>query len=107
MAPAAVVAHLTAAGFGIRWAGNRLLVSPADQLTDELRALIREHRPALIDYFQQPPARVRRLWIVQHGDGRWVSHSFTPPASREEVAAWYPLAHSIEPEEGSHHAKSQ
>ncbi len=99
MAPAALVAHLTAAGFGIRWAGDRLLVSPADQLTDELRALIREHRPALSDYLQQPPASAHRLWIVHHGDGRWVSHSLTPDASREEVAAWYPLALSIEPEE--------
>ncbi len=40
----------------------------------------------------------RRLWLIQHPDGGWVSHSFTPPASLAEVRSWYPLA-DIEPEE--------
>lgn len=140
MAAAAVVAHLTAAGFGIRWAGGRLLVSPADQLTDELRTLIREHLDELRDHVKnrkRPPApsvksiktpkkgtfdtfdtpslgpfsifagfadpldRPRRLWLIHHPDGRWVSHSFTPGATEQEVRSWYPEALSIEPEESA------
>ena len=81
MAPAALVAHLTAAGFGIRWAGDRLLVSPADQLTDELRALIREHRPALSDYLQQPPASAHRLW--DSSPRRWAMGIAQPHPGRQ------------------------
>ena len=42
-------------------------------------------------------AMPRRLWLLRHADGRLVSHSFCPPASLEEVRAWYPDA-TIEPE---------
>lgn len=97
MPPAALVNILTAGGFGLRLDGGRLIVHPADTLTDDLRTLIRDHKAALVGYLSRTQAR--RLWLIHHADGRLVSHSFTPPASREEVAAWYPLAHSIEPEE--------
>ncbi len=43
-------------------------------------------------------ATPRRLWLVTHGDGRLVSHSFCPPASLLEVRAWYPEALAIEAE---------
>jgi hypothetical protein len=33
-----------------------------------------------------PPAW---MWWVRHPDG-WTSHTFTPPATAEEVARWYP-----------------
>ena len=44
-------------------------------------------------------AEVRRLWLIRHQDGRLISHSFCPPASRDEVSGWYPLALSIDPED--------
>lgn len=39
-----------------------------------------------------------RLWAIRHGDGRLVSHSFTPPATERQVRAWYPDSITIEPE---------
>lgn len=39
-----------------------------------------------------------RHWVIRHGDGRLVSHSFTPPATESQVRDWYPLALTIEPE---------
>lgn len=38
-----------------------------------------------------------RLWLIRHADGRLISHSFTPAASRQEVEGWYPEALSAEP----------
>lgn len=34
--------------------------------------------------------RINNLWIITDGKGQTTSHSFTPPASREEVERWYP-----------------
>jgi hypothetical protein len=45
---------------------------------------------------EQSPAC--RLWLITHADGRLVSHSFTPPATEDELRAWYPQALKIEPE---------
>jgi hypothetical protein len=42
-----------------------------------------------------------RLWLIRHPDGSVRSHSFTPPASRAEVEAWYPGA-LAEPEDDPH-----
>lgn len=39
----------------------------------------------------------RRLWLIYHPDGRLISHSFTPAASREGVLGWYPEALGTEP----------
>lgn len=44
-----------------------------------------------------------RLWLVSHPDGRVVSHSFGPPATADQVQAWYPDAKAIEPEDSREH----
>jgi hypothetical protein len=49
---------------------------------------VRANKPALVLLLSEP----HRLWLVTHADGRRVSHSFTPPASRREVEGWYPGA---------------
>ncbi len=56
--------------------------------------LVRAHKPALLSLLTEP----RRLWLIQHADEHWESHSFCPPASLAEVAAWYPDALRVEPE---------
>lgn len=100
-----LISILTAGGFGIRLDGERLVVHPASDLTDSLRAMIREHKPALVGYLRQmqdpanDPAPPRRLWLIRHQDGRLVSHSFTPPATLAEVRAWYPKTRAIEVED--------
>lgn len=39
-----------------------------------------------------------RIWMIRHGDGGLVSHSFTPPATERQVRAWHPDALAVEPE---------
>ena len=48
MAASSLLAELRAAGFTLAADGSRLRVAPADSLTDELRAAIREHRAGLV-----------------------------------------------------------
>jgi hypothetical protein len=93
---------LVEAGITLRVDGSRLIASPADRITTAHRDLIRAYRPALVAILTSapPPADTdppRRLWFVRHPAGALYSHSFTPPASRAEVSAWYPGAY-IEPE---------
>ena len=108
MAAPPVLGILTAGGFGCRAEGERLIVHPAAGLTDALRAMIRASKADLLGYLHgaaNDPAPIlapevdtpRRLWLLRHADGRLISHSFCPPASLEEVRAWYPDA-TIEPE---------
>lgn len=59
---------------------------PAEVL-DAWRTVILEANDALVDYLTP-----RRLWLIHQDATGWVSHSFTPPASEAEVAAWYPDA---------------
>jgi len=47
-------------------------------------------------------ARKIRIWRIHHADGRWDSHSFTPPATLEEVRRWHPSALEIRPDEVGH-----
>ena len=99
---------LTAGGFGCRAEGERLIVHPADGLTDPLRAMIRASKADLLAYLRaaNDPAPILepevdipiRLWLIHHPDTGWVSHSFCPPASLEQVRAWYPMALTIAPE---------
>jgi len=46
----------------------------------------------------EPDSEPCRLWLIRHADGRYVSHSFTPPATLAEVRAWYPDAITTEPD---------
>ena len=48
LAASSLLAELRAAGFTLTAEGSRLRVAPADLLTDELRAGIREHRAELV-----------------------------------------------------------
>ncbi len=50
-----VLGILTAGGFGCRAAGERLIVHPADGLTDALRAMIRSAKPDLLAYLRSLP----------------------------------------------------
>ena len=48
MTPTEILATVTAAGIRLRAEGDRLVASPRDCLTDELRSLIRGHRAELL-----------------------------------------------------------
>jgi TubC N-terminal docking domain len=51
--PAHIIAQLHAAGCRLIPEGERLRVKHPSALTDELRALIRQHKPALLDWLRQ------------------------------------------------------
>ena len=74
MAASSLLAELRAAGFTLTAEGSRLRVAPADLLTDELRAGIREHRAEL----------VRILAAESAPDGRSTADLTQPPSVRPE-----------------------
>ena len=103
-----ILGILTAGGFGCRAEGERLIVHPAGDLTDALRAMIRASKADLLAYLRAAandtaPVMApevdtpHRLWLIRHADGRLISHSFCPPATEAEIRPWYPEA-TIEPE---------
>ena len=54
----ALLKRLRAAGLTVRIEGGHLLVRPRSRLTDELRALLREHKPRLLKLKALQPASV-------------------------------------------------
>ena len=94
MPPACLINCLTASGFSLRLAGERLLVNPSGGLTDRMRALIRAHKPWLVDYLRE----AHHIWFVRHSDGQWYSHSLSTPATHDQMASEFPDALELEPE---------
>jgi hypothetical protein len=56
MKAGAILARLEAAGLHLRADGGNLVVSPKEAVTDELRALMRSHKPELLAELQGRPA---------------------------------------------------
>ncbi|WP_439518497.1 hypothetical protein [Hydrogenophaga sp.] len=75
MEAAAIFQRLYAAGVRLELQGERLSASPAARLNEELRALIRTHKPALVTYLID--AHQTTLELIEaamracdhHGDG--------------------------------------
>ena len=99
MTAAALMADLTAAGLSLDPPDNLRL--RGDRAT-RARWLpqVRERKAELVELLTAtaPDTATCRQWLVRHQDGTVRSHSFCPPASRQEVESWYPDARSIEPE---------
>jgi hypothetical protein len=55
MSAVGLLGNLRAAGYTVAAAGGMLHVGPAARLTDELRAAIRTHKPALLALLTAPP----------------------------------------------------
>lgn len=69
MSPDALLADLQQRGLTIRAEGNRLIVTPRNALTDELRDLLREAKPALLSLLHgYTPELERRLQAMAR---RW------------------------------------
>ena len=51
---AEVITQMHQEGFTLAANGERLSVSPSDRLTDRLRQLIRDHKPAILDALRSP-----------------------------------------------------
>ena len=84
-----LLSSLRAAGFKARADGARLLVSPADRLTPELTAAIRDHKAGLLDLLREEAADPF-AGLVPGGEGPW---GWLPhPASPEYRAQLMPAA---------------
>jgi len=57
----ALATELRAKGFSLSLDGGKLLVAPSEQLTDELRDLIRAHKLELVDELSRLEARRERV----------------------------------------------
>lgn len=51
----AILAQLSAQGIRLQRDGGNLVVTPREALTDELRELIRDHKPELLQAISNPP----------------------------------------------------
>ena len=93
MSVAAILVQLTADGFNVAIDGDGLSVTPASRLSPETRALIRQHKPALVDLlttaanapvYVPPPAHATRAdaerWMDSIGE-------FDPVTRREYLEA--------------------
>lgn len=94
MTPADLLTATQAAGLSLALdaTGALRVRGPAESLAVWTPA-IREAKAALVAMLTPI-----RLWLIHHPDDGWVSHSFTPAASLEQVRAWYPMALTIAPE---------
>ena len=66
MTPFTLYLALYRAGLLLSADGEKLLVTPADKLTDELRLAIRQHKPELIELLQSAHHTTGRMldWVV-------------------------------------------
>ena len=66
MAPFTLYQELYHAGLLLSTDGEKLLVTPADKLTDELRSAIRQHKSELIELLQSAHHTTGRLldWVA-------------------------------------------
>jgi hypothetical protein len=60
-----LISHLQAEGFSLACEDQRLLISPADRLTDELKQTIRENKQAILAELKQPVTDVTRYVTPQ------------------------------------------
>lgn len=61
MQAAEVLAHLTGSGFHVSATGNTVHVGPRAAITDDVRALVRAHKPALLSLLTRRPVPVAPL----------------------------------------------
>ena len=110
MTAAELLTQVRDAGIRLDLRSGQISVKGSTALLATWAPLLRQHRADLVQVLQDLQdsandatetviARASRLWLIHHADGRMISHSFTPAASRQEVEGWYPDALSIEPED--------
>lgn len=90
MSAAAVLTRLRMDGFAVIAADDRLIVKPASRLTDDHRALIRQHREDLLELLRDPDPRVTCVACTAFRPGRCARHRaaglFSPEIGRDFAA---------------------
>lgn len=89
MAPKDLLDRLTDAGLSVAVDGDNLVVWPRKLLTDELRAAIGAHKPALIAELP------RYRWLIVAPDGNTREVCCLPEMTATELAPCYPSARLV------------
>ncbi len=93
-----VLCLLRQSGLDVTADGGRLIVQPAERLTDDLRKLIRGNRVSILSMLGTAESdTAHHHWIVQFADGRCIETYHHPDATRAEVTARYPNCVDLEP----------
>lgn len=75
---------------------DKLQIIPREKLTPELRALLVQHKPAIVDYLNgwavDTGANPAWRWQVVFADGSARIAAFVPSASWSEVLEFFPAA---------------
>jgi hypothetical protein len=87
-----VLGVLSVAGLTVQADGERLLVTPADRITPELREAIRASKPMILSALR-PAAR----WMLHFADTETLTVTLDPPEAHAQVLARYPDAVAAEP----------
>lgn len=84
-----IITKLSAAGIRLRPEGENIRAIPSSALTDDTRALIKQHKAALLEALND--GEVSDHWLIIAAPPR-LEKWFTPAIGRRELAALYPGA---------------
>ncbi len=91
-----VLEQVKFAGLSVSVDGDKLEITPRQNLTPELRALLSANKPAILAHLNgwaaDTGANPHWRWHVVFADGSARVAAFTPPASWEEVREFFPAA---------------
>lgn len=76
-------------GLSVRTDGEKLFVSPADLIDEDVAWLIRKHRDGILAELENDSSPAW-AWLVRFNDGSAKEIYRHPPATRAEVLAAYP-----------------
>lgn len=92
MVAAEVLELLRLSGVNLRVDGARLIAESNSPLTNDLRVLIRDHKPGLIQALTSCETDASFAWSLIYPDGRTAKAYFCPRVTRERALSVYPEA---------------
>lgn len=91
MEAAEIFRQLSAAGIRLELQGDQLSASPASRLTDNLRAVVRAHKPALIAYLAEAHVTTAELLTAAaRACDRWGDSPEARAQMRQDIEATPP-----------------
>ena len=91
-----VLEQVKFAGLSVSVDGDKLEITPRQNLTPELRAMLSANKPAIVAHLSgwaaDTGANPSWLWQVVFKDGSARIAAFTPPASWHEMKEFFPDA---------------
>lgn len=84
----AALDYLRDRGFSIRQSGNRVKVSPASKLTEDVRSYIQNHRLELLAELASGDGQARRMHWTVKVPGHSAITMIGPPCTLEDAQAY-------------------